>query len=166
MSPGEAKLNWKELVSAAYHQRAAVESAPAAPRFAEPATVDILNQVSAHLGVSIPNVLVELLAQTNGIMEMLHVGQNQEPVENLWLVWPSYEIVNRNVAIRNGSPALAGPVRTPDFVFFSDAGTDGIMWGMSASGVYAWYPAEDRWERKADALESFLRCWIAGEISV
>jgi hypothetical protein len=156
-------VRWKDLLTEAYRARDGASS-PSLPRFEPGATEARLERAERALGLPLPEELRTLLAECDGVMEVMEVGG--QPIETGWLVWTLDAIVDER---RGRKRTTLGP---PDgWLMFANAGADGILFGYDQGEppghIGAWYPMEGgRLQFMAPSLQAFLRGWIAGELSV
>jgi hypothetical protein len=87
-------MRWKELVIQAFRECNS-SPAPVYPRFEPGATEAHLRDGEFRIGRSIPDDLRSLLAECDGIMEVMEI--HAEPLDIQWLIWPVDTIVERNL---------------------------------------------------------------------
>lgn len=164
-------MSWLEIIACAYRDRPQPAGFTNKPRFHSPVSVDALSDAEAALKATLPHSLQSLLLETDGVMEMMAVGEG-EWFESMWLVWQLEEIVEQNTRYRAAANCGRYDRDFTNFVFFAGAGTDGILFAFPvqqaacASSVWVWHPIRDEWKELAPSLEDFLRGWLVGTISV
>jgi len=151
---------WEEFVMAAY--RRVKGRRPRSPFEVGAAEAHLL-RAEQLLGAAFPRELRTLLAECNGIMEVMDI--DGQPVQTGWLVWPVDAIVEEH---SNPERATMGP--PGNWLVFSNAGVDGVLFGYggdrAAEQICAWYPIEARSQLLSTSLAGFLSGWIAGEAKV
>ena len=133
-----------------------------------PATEEVIASAEDVLNTRFPFTLRSLLLESDGVMQMMAVKEG-EWFDESWTVWSVHEIVEQNRWHREHYADR----RLSRFLFFSSAGTDGIMFGFPAADepqpdldVYAWYPDETDDKLLSNGLEQFLTGWRHGDICV
>jgi hypothetical protein len=151
-------MRWKELVSQAFRERTTSPD-PAYPRFEPGATEANLRDGERRIGVTIPEDLRSLLAECDGIMEVMEI--QGQAIDTQWLIWPTDMIVERNL-----HPGRAGIGLPESWLIFATA--DGSDFGydqQDAGGhIWVWQPIDDKSRCVATSLLAFLRRWITGEL--
>src|SRR5207248_7011303 len=94
-------MNWRDFILGVYENRKLESDIQSRPAFQAPASTQEIQELESQLVTSIPESLRTILLETNGVMDTLNV--NGEWFENMWLIWPTTEIISRNVRIRNDS---------------------------------------------------------------
>jgi hypothetical protein len=165
-------MTWHNLISGFYEVRKHVPGTASKPKFCLPASSGEIADAQEKLCAKLPTCLSSLLLEANGVMDLLSIDGG-DWIENMWLIWPLGEMVERNIAFR-GEAAMGTYVRDfRQFAFFADAGCDGILFGFPmigsrdcGSSVVSWHPIEDEVTSVAASLEEFLGGWLAGAIVV
>ncbi|MDB4928149.1 MAG: putative heavy metal transport/detoxification protein [Myxococcaceae bacterium] len=154
-------MAWKELVMAAY--RAHEGTTPSFPRFEVGAAEAHLVRAEQVLGAAFPSELRTLLAECDGITEMMDI--EGQPIETGWLMWPVAAVLEEH---SNSERDTSGP---PDsWLVFGHAGVDGVLFGYdrdkAVGQIWAWHPIETRGQLMATSLAGFLKGWITGELTL
>ncbi len=133
------------------------------PRFHRPAASAELIELESSIGKRLPVELLEILGQSDGILDELLIGE--EWIENIWLVWPVCEL-KRLVKLHRDAGV------PPEYLAFSSAGADGILFlcplGFEQgtnSPVFVWHPIEGTVELVVPSMASFYSGWIRGEVN-
>ena len=137
--------------------------------FAGGATDAEIEGAEGLLGVRLPTELRSLLAESNGVTYGLTLETGERIPTVGYLIWPLAMILEENQRLRGSSPS--GLAR--QFLFFVNAGVDGILFGhpILPSGevgpeVQAWYPIEGELRLLAPSLRDYLIGWWSGALSV
>jgi hypothetical protein len=156
-------MNWLEFIANVYGARQHEPGTATKPRFEPPASILDVDELETRLHVSLHSDLRALLLESNGVMEMLAIDGG-EWFDNMWVVWPTSEIVAKNESFRKGN------VTHDDLLFFASAGTDGILFAnpvekhTAQSSVVAWFPIEDELRLVAPSLREFMQGYLLDKI--
>jgi len=154
-------MTWRGLVERAY----AAKGDGARARFAPGADRRRLDEVERELGAALAPDLRALLAESDGVLDVLELDGRLVPSTSL--IWSCDAILSANRIDLVGSPNRAVP---RNLIAFAGAGADGIVFAYVRAepngAIVAWYPIEDRCQPVASSLEEFLRGWTAGQIAV
>jgi hypothetical protein len=140
---------WRELIEAHTSQA----------RFASPATEQDLYQAEETLGHLLPDDLVKLLGETDGVIDAN--GYN--------LVFSAEQLVQGNREMRT-YPALKRLYMAFDqLLFFSDAPGDGSLFAYALvpegrPDIFVWDHRTDNRRCVAPSLEQFIESWLTGRI--
>ncbi len=163
-------MNWRERIEEMYASREAQPGIASRAQFREPASLQEMESLEETLRVRLPAELRTLLLETNGVLELLQVD-NGEWIENMWLIWPTTMIADDNLRWRQPSARDTWDRDFSRFLFFADAGSDGILFGHPVEGkdatasVSMWIPIGDEVTSIAPSLETFLDGWLRGTIT-
>jgi hypothetical protein len=131
-----------------------------AATFSDPATETAIQAASSALSQQLPKHLVALLRETDGVG-----GEYQT-----W-VWNLEEIVTRNSYYRRNPDHVELYMPFEPLLFFADAGADGIPFAflsppVVSDNIFVWDPIEDTRSWCTDNLESWVRGWLGGRLSI
>ena len=145
-------LNWKKYI----------DSFECEVHYAEPATKEQINEVERQLGVKLPPKLLALLNQTNGVFDE----------HRCHYVWPTNRFIEDNLYFRQFEDFKDVFMPFDHLLFFSDSGCGDlfafkIMNGhVQTEDVFVWEHETDSRKWVASSLETFLKGWITGELSI
>jgi hypothetical protein len=141
------------------------------PFYYSPLSPGDIEEVELVLASELPASLKSLLHETNGVMELLKIGN--EWIENKWLVWPAQEIMIENLSLRRQAGDARSDRSFRELLFFANAGSDGILFGFrtmdgqaNESSVCIWTPIDDTLTESGLPLDRFLEGWLTGAIAV
>ncbi|MCA9030117.1 MAG: SMI1/KNR4 family protein [Planctomycetaceae bacterium] len=163
--------SWREFIEAVYSARKNEGGLTSQPEFHSASTSHEIQETEGRLLFSFSKELKKLLMETNGVMEMLSVDDS-EFFENQWLIWPVDMIQDENLEYQQQRQTDEAHSNRNQVLFFSSAGTDGILFGMrscestESPEVVAWYPIDNETVVVANSLSEFIDGWISGTISV
>jgi hypothetical protein len=124
--------------------------------YADPAPADELRRAADELHCTLPDELISLLRETNGV----------EGEYGLGLVWPIGRIIDDNLHFREAFKDLYMPFEP--LLFFADAG-NGDQFAFPRipprSEVFSWNHEDDSRNWAASSLEQYLQSWLEGKIS-
>ena len=132
-------------------------------RLADPVDELALARAEHQLGLTLPEDLRSLLAETDGIADASDVE----------LVWAAERIAEENLGLRRDHETPAVPRGGGDLLFFGDTGTEDLFaYRITADGsvsgpdVYLWnyQLATARWI--ASDLQALLDAWFSGELEL
>jgi hypothetical protein len=153
-------MNWRDLVLQAFREGIKPPE-PVYPRFAPGASEAHLREAERRLGVTIPEDLRNLLAECDGIMEVMDI--HGRPIDTHWLIWPTETLVDRNRDPGRATVGLPG-----SWLIFATA--DGRDFGYDLhegeGHIWLWRPIDGESDRVAPSLPDFLRRWINGELKL
>ena len=155
-----APMVWQERIAAAFSRLTPTDSA-LVPSFYPPATQADVAELETKLNVVQPNDLAALLAETNGVGELLRMAHHNDVMIG-YFIWPIQKIVEENLRFRT----VLGPLyrREPfdELLFFADAG-NGDQFGcriengrVAALAIYVWDHEDDSRTPLANSLEEFV----------
>ena len=143
---------WKEFI----------QSATTGYHFAEPAIKSDIRQIKEKLQVDLPNDLLELLSETNGVFDEF----------NCPLVWSTKQIIKDNLFFRTFNDYKDIYMPFDHLLFFSDAG-NGDLFGFAIlngsiqrDDVFVWDHESDSRKWVASSLKDFIEGWANSRISV
>jgi hypothetical protein len=142
---------WSELIS----------EADKAATFSHPAGEKAIQAASSALSQQLPKDLISLLSETDGVSG--EYGTR--------LIWDLEEIVARNMDYRLNPDYVESYMPFEPLLFFADAGCDGILFAflsppILSENIFVWYPIEDTRRWFAPNLETWIRGWLGGTLSV
>jgi hypothetical protein len=151
-------MDWKALVTQAFRERIG-SPGPVYPRFEPGATETELANGERLTGVRIPEDLRSLLAECNGITEVMEIQGN--PIDTQWVVWPTDTIVESNLA-----PGRVDIGLPPSWFIFATADGHDFGYDLDAGDghIWVWHPIDGESEDVAPSLAAFLRRWVTGEL--
>lgn len=142
---------WRELI----------EQHTSQARFASPATEQALHRTEETLGHLLPNDLVKLLSETDGVIDSN--GYN--------LVFSAEQLLQGNLEMRT-YPALKRLYMSFDqLLFFSDVPGDGSLFAYALvpegrPDIFVWDHRTDNRRSIAPSLEQFIEAWLTGRIQL
>jgi hypothetical protein len=133
-----------------------IESIGVPVEFAPPASNDAILRAANRLGVALPDDLIGLLRETNGVTGEYDLG----------VVWPVERIERDNLTFRTSFADVYMPFDA--LMFFADAGNgDQFAFPITAAGadenVFAWDHENDSRTWFAASLRMYLKWWLTGE---
>src|SRR5438067_2438889 len=137
-------MNWRTFIYGMYAKQEHGDGLESKALFHPPASIQELADLESQVGTSLPADLRSVLLETNGVMSTLKIDDG-DWFENMWLLWPTYQIINDNLLMRRESAAgeYEGPFQ--DLLVFANAGTDGILFAnpiehrVAAPNIMAWF---------------------------
>jgi hypothetical protein len=164
-------MNWRALIVETYDAEEEGQYR-CFPKFYPPASERAIAEVQSLLGQRLPPDLIDLLRETNGVMNMMKLEKG-EVMKTGWEIWPTERIEERNVWARSPETKKAYGVSFDDLLFFTGAGVDGILFAFAMSGdqfeqngICAWYPIREIVRQVAQSLEDFVTEWVGGKMSL
>ena len=133
---------WRELIA---------ELTPHA-EFTEPASEDAIARTVRALGGGLPEPLVSLLRETDGVRGQYGLG----------LVWPVRRILDDNTLFRSNLDFRGLCMPFDPLLFFADAGNGdqfAFVWVPRRDEVFVWDHETDSRRWVAPSLEVYLRWW-------
>lgn len=130
--------------------------------YVEPATPEQLDEVEKQLNVKLPPKLSDLLKQTNGIFDQY----------NYPYVWSTNQIIEENLSVRNFEDYKDIYMPFDHLLFFSNSGFGDLFGFAILNGqvqndhIFVWDHETDCRKLMAISLETFLKGWITGEVSI
>lgn len=130
--------------------------------FKAPATNTNITLIKKELNVELPEKLLELLRETNGIFDKYECP----------LIWSTEQIVEDNLFFRNFDDYKDIYMPFDHLLFFSDAGNGDLFGYRVLNGrirddeIYAWNHEDDSRTWISSSIESFVKGWITGEITI
>lgn len=124
-----------------------------------PATRRALDGAAVVLGGPLPEPLVALLSETNGVRGEYGLG----------LVWPVETIAAENVAFRTNADFRDLYMPFDPLLFFADAGNGdqfAFLWTPRRDEVFVWDHETDSRTWVAPSLETYLRWWLDGRFTL
>lgn len=130
--------------------------------FKLPASAAEIGQITEELNVELPRKLLEIYNETNGVYDIFECH----------LLWPTERIVQDNLFFRNFTDYKDIYMPFDHLLFFSDNGC-GDLFGykilngcIQTEDIYVWNHEDDSRTWAASSLESFIKGWITGEITI
>ena len=165
-------MNWREFISGILENRRDDPQFKRKPTFFSPASIEGISDLEANLNTRMPPSLQSLLLETNGIMEMLSIDGG-EWFDDLWVIWQIDEIIRTNLFFRGERKKGVHEREFEQLLFFAGAGCDGILFAHPINqnreadpDVVIWHPIEDELTDAAPDLQTFLKNWWTGKLSV
>jgi len=125
--------------------------------YADPAPSTELRRAGEVLNCTLPDDLISLLRETNGVQGHYEHG----------LVWPIERIIADNLHFREDFRDLYMPF--DPLLFFADAG-NGDQFAFPRTPprdeVFSWNHEDDSRRWAASSLEQYLQWWLDGTLSV
>lgn len=121
-----------------------------------------ISKAETALGVSLPNSLTDLLAETDGV----------EGEYSLGLIWPIKKIVNDNLSFRRNPDFGKLYMSFDNLLFFADAGNGDQFAFTILSGVirrpdtFIWNHEDDSRTWVAPSLQQYLKWWLTGKLKI
>lgn len=119
-----------------------------------------INQITTELGVELPEKLLGLYNETNGVFDSFGCP----------LIWAASQIVKDNLFFRNFEDYKDIYMPFNHLLFFSDNGC-GDLFGyrilngtIQTEDIYVWNHEDDSRTWVASSLEEFIKGWITGLI--
>ena len=131
-------------------------------QFESPATETEIASIKKELGMDLPNQLAALYNETNGVFGNYGIS----------FVWSTEQIVRENLFLRSLQEEQDFMQPVDHFLFFSDAGNGDLFAYLRENdttwneNIYVWDHEDDSRRPIAPSIETFLKGWITGEISV
>lgn len=154
---------WKEELTSARARFLPQPGIDVRLEFMQPCSSEEVSAVERQLGIIFPESLKTLLYESNGVMKMLSVDGG-EWLEDCWAIWPSEEILQRNIWHRTKYADRA----VDSLLFISSPGVGGVVFAAQAlniphtdSSIIAWYPDES----DVRIVGSTLMDFIVGNLS-
>ncbi|QDT45946.1 SMI1 / KNR4 family protein [Gimesia alba] len=119
-----------------------------------------IQKVEADLGVRLPEDLVTLLQESNGVEGQYGLG----------LIWPLDRIVRENKYFRENPDFATMYMPFDPLLFFADAGNGDLFAYTIQAGeirrpdVFVWSHEEDSRTCCAPSLSMYLERWLSGEL--
>lgn len=173
-------MNWIEFISGIYEDEGDTET-ERRPDFRPPASPAEIAAIEQKLGVAFPDAVRALLLQTNGVMELINLGDAW--IDSQWLILPTDEILNTNQIYRAEWPAdrqTDNPFPDPDAIMDWDYNLDKLLFfadnngeaayayfetnSSTPPGIIGWRPIDDDIIPVTATFEEFLRELIAGSL--
>jgi SMI1 / KNR4 family (SUKH-1) len=136
-----------------------IEEHTSQARFAPPATEETLRRAEETLGHLLPDDLVKLLSETDGVVDAN--GYN--------LVFSTEQLLQGNLEMRT-YPALKRLYMSFDqLLFFSDVPGDGSLFAYALvpegrPDIFVWDHRTDNRRCVAPSLEHFIEAWLSGHL--
>lgn len=130
--------------------------------YREPATKSEISQLQEQLQIGLPNDLVALLGETNGVFDEFGCP----------LIWSTDQIVKDNLHFRNFADFKDLYMPFDHLLFFSDAGNGDLFGYAILNGViqrddiFVWDHETDSRKWIAYSLKEFIEGWTNDKISV
>ncbi|MDA1679151.1 SMI1/KNR4 family protein [Bacillus cereus group sp. TH152-1LC] len=129
--------------------------------FKNPATEDELTEVQKNLQVELPNDFYQLLPETNGV-----AGEYGD------FIWSTSKIKTENMNMRNIVDFKDLYMPFDCLLFIADGG-NGDLFGYSIlngivqrEDIYVWNHENDSRTWVAPSLETFMKWWESGKITI
>ena len=152
-------MEWRAWITSAYESR----GPDVRPGFHGGASPERIGKVEAELGVRLPDSLREMLAESDGVNELLKINGEWDEIGKV--VWSCDELLDNIGEVRDFVGTVTGdppPVVLP----FAHAGVDGIVFaffvgpdGVVDSTIHGWFPIDGEWRHVSASLEAHLRGW-------
>ncbi|SHF30153.1 SMI1/KNR4 family protein [Streptoalloteichus hindustanus] len=129
-------------------------------RFLPPADPEEMTAAERVLGHPLPEDLVSLLSETNGIGDEYDVDS---------IVWPLHRIVEENLHLRGDDLLRTLYMPFDPLLFFADAGNGDLFAFVLRDGrrdIFVWDHETDSRSMLASSLERFLLGWCTGKLNV
>jgi hypothetical protein len=125
--------------------------------FSDPSTEAEFAEAEAALGGPLPEPLVDLLRESDGVVGEYGLG----------LVWPLRRVVEDNLAFRSNPDFRDLYMPFDPLLFFADAGNGdqfAFVWTPRRDEVFVWDHESDSRRWVAQSLERYLEWWLTGRI--
>lgn len=127
--------------------------------FSDPASAQDLERAEEALGGPLPEPLVDLLGETDGVRGAYGLG----------VVWPLSRIVEDNLLFRT-NPDFADLYMPFDpLLFFADAGNGdqfAFLWMPRRDEIFVWDHESDSRSWVAGSLHQYLQWWLDGTLRI
>lgn len=149
---GVKKMKWKNYIRTMSEDY----------QFKDPAARAEIDQVKEELHVELPNKLLELFNETNGVYHELGYA----------LIWSTALIIKENLFFRNTEKSNDIYMPFDHLLFFADAGNGDLFAYTILNGIvqkddiYVWNHEDDSRKWISPSLEDFIERMITGKISV
>ncbi|MGG3641152.1 SMI1/KNR4 family protein [Bacillus gobiensis] len=130
--------------------------------FKDPATRAEVDQIKEELHVQLPNKLLEIFNETNGVFDEYGCP----------LIWSTAQIIEDNLFFRNFEEYKDIYMPFDHLLFFADAGNGDLFAYIILNGsvqtddIYVWNHEDDSRTWISPSLEDFIKGWVTGKISV
>lgn len=127
--------------------------------FHGPASEDEIESAAARLGGSLPDPLVSLLRESDGVQGDYGHG----------LIWPLHRIVADNILFRTNTDFRDLYMPFDPLLFFADAGNGdqfAFVWQPRRDEIFVWNHEDDSRRWAAQSLERYLEWWLNGTLKV
>jgi len=127
--------------------------------FADPVTSHDLAEAEHSLGGPLPEALVEILYETDGVTGQYGLG----------LIWPLARIVSDNLLFRTNAAFHDLYMPFDPLLFFADAGNGdqfAFLWTPRRDEIYAWDHENDSRTWVAGSLGQYLQWWLDGTLKL
>lgn len=131
-------------------------------KFKFPATEGEITQIKEKLNVELPNDLLSLLNETNGVFDEYGCS----------FIWTVEQILEENLNVRNFEDFKDLYMPFDCLLFFADGGNGDLFGYAILNGViqkddiYVWNHENDSRTWVAPSLETFIEWWNNGTITV
>jgi hypothetical protein len=135
--------------------------------FNPPVTGKLFTELRSELSLqNLPDELVELYKQTNGVdekMKGVNIGE---------LVWPIEKVINSNKEFRHAADFKELYMSFNQLMFFSDAGNGDLFCFVALNGtfhrfdIFVWNHENDSRTWVAPNLTKFIEWWVNGKIEI
>ena len=139
------------------------------PGFRSPVDKATLVEVQAVLRAPLPDELVSLLEESNGVDQVMDIGGRQSVVGSL--IWPAQRIREDNLKLRTSRDYRDLYMPFDHLLFFADAG-NGDLFGYAVldgqvrkSDIYVWNHEDDSRKWVAPSLKTFIEWSLSGKIT-
>ena len=130
--------------------------------YKKPATKTEIGQINQKLNVELPNDLLELFNETNGVFDEFDYP----------LIWATDQIVKENLFFRNFVDYKDIYMPFDHLLFFSNAG-NGDLFGypvlngvIQRDDIFVWDHETDSRKMIASSLKDFIEGWTSGRIII
>ncbi len=127
--------------------------------YSDPASAQALKAAEEALGGPLPEPLVDLLSETDGVRGEYGLG----------LVWPLSRIVEDNQLFRTNPEFAELYMPFDPLLFFADAGNGdqfAFLWKSRRDEIFVWNHESDRRSWVAGSLHQYLQWWLDGTLRI
>ena len=155
-------MNWKEYIN-----DLALSDRLTSFAFEEPATKAAVDKLKAEFKLyELPDELVDLYAQTDGIAELLNGIEIGE------LIWPAQRVLEINKEYRSLPEFKELYMSFEQLLFLADAGNGDLFGCVALNGrfdrrdIFVWNHEDDSRTWVAPDLTTFIKWWSEGRLKV
>lgn len=162
--------NWGEFIQQAYEAVRESRDYPGSLAFHPPASEGSIANIESALGVAFPSELRSLLAETNGITELIEI--EGEKIVTGHFIWTIERIKRENLEYRTRSVFKETFMPFDCLLFFADSGCGDNFGFAVVNGqvrrprIYAWEHEDDSRVCVAPSLADFIKWSLAGKIKL
>jgi hypothetical protein len=138
-------------------------------KFHPPATAEEIKQVGDTLNVCLPDELVDLLSDSNGVEQLMENPITNELMSIGDIYWPTHAIISCTLSQYKYLETIESKHKTK-YLFFADSGCgenfgykiiDGKCYDTT---IYVYYPIEDKYVPLCANLKEWLIGWLSGKL--